>query len=315
MANMSISEAAQRQASVTTSTAQISADEGYRKDSLPPIVNLDYEKYRLEAPDSNTGHVLPGMHKFTSGMNSEPYTAPPPPYSLAGTTPQSVPGTKASPEARRWPPKDENESPKLAHSLPSLSEALKSADAVSPVQNFANPAVQSTQSFADAPRGPGNPFSQPLISTARGSLSSPHDTASIHTLPPPPLPPEARTSSLSKTPSLLQQHSSTSSHFASTFPYGSTLIDPPPPQRSSFSAASPRQGYPFPDPAPVEPPPISTKRIEQKPKHESEKRSHKHESRNYNETIKRHFEVWDAELALKDVSQAVGPFRIMLIII
>ena len=245
------------------------------------------------------------MHKFTSGMSSPSFNLPPPPYSISGSTPQSLSGTVTSPDQRRQSTKDERESPKLVHSLPSLSEALKSAEAISPTQSFVTPSISASipaQSFADAPRGPGNPFFQPLISTARGSFSATLDNQSIHTLPPPPLPPETRISSVSAAPATLLHQKSSASQLANTFPPGSTLVEPPL-LRTSFSGESPRPGYPFPDPNSTEVPLISTKRTaEQKEKHEARKNTYaKPDPGSYNETIKRHFEVWDAELALKDV--------------
>lgn len=284
------------------------------RDALPPINNFDFDKYRMEKVE-HSRFSLPNLNTISKGTLGSPptsYTGPPPPYSSAASannSGQSMSGYISPPESSsRRSTRDEKESPKSTTLLPSISEALQSTDMANPTQSFApnsapGPAVG--QVFGEAPKGPGNPFSQPAApaSALRPSVSSMPDPSSIKTVPPPPAPSDTRQPPIIST--LGSPRSNGALH---------RLSGPMPPTnapsettfRSSFSTQSARPGYPFPDyhtqQNPLPPPSLNAFSFEHQTKIDEPRTPFvKPESRPYNETVKRHLDVYDAELALNDV--------------
>ncbi|KAK6366170.1 hypothetical protein LTR64_008597 [Lithohypha guttulata] len=251
-----------------------------------------------------------------STMSSPPttYSGPPPPYSSAisinGST-QGIPGYMSPPDAvSKRSTRDEKESPSGMPSLPSILEALKSADMAPPAQPFSSvnqhsASVVPPQSFTDAPQGPGNPFSQPTIpaSALKSSFPLTADPSQIKAVPPPPAPPDVRhPPSLNplSSPQLNESHQKLSGLASAAVAPQSDSAPP----RASFSADSTRPGYPFPDYYGPQGP--TTPRISSNFQFEHHNKFD--DSRNpfvkpvsYNETIKRHLDIWDAELALNEI--------------
>lgn len=204
--------------------------------------------------------------------------------------------------------RDEKESPRGANLLPSISEALKSTDMAPPSQTFPSssaPGAKAGQALGEAPKGPGNPFSQPSLpaSALRSSISSMPDSNITKTVPPPPTPPDIRR------PSLLSVMGSPRPSCAQPILSGSLPSTNAPsdtPFRPSYTTEATRPGYPFPDyyvqQAVLPPPSADAINFEPHGKVDEPRNPFvKPETRPYNETVKRHLDVYDAELALNEV--------------
>lgn len=287
--------------------ASLDAAARQHKEALPSIDNLDFEKYRFEQRE--------GRHTSMTGLSSigiprsptSAYSLPPPPYSAGGSKPQSLSGYMSPAQSTsRRSTRDEKESPLGTTSLPSISEALKSTEMNSTPQSYTQqsiPAPNPLPNIANAPRGPGNPFSQSAngTSTMRPPFFSGIDASNtITSLPPPPVPPDNRTlpSALVSSPRLSTSsiRSSTSHH--SGGPAHESIFPPP------FSGDSPSRSYSYSE--------LAAKSAAQKTPHikQKSKLDDPHTSFNkttpprpYHETIKRHLEVYDAELALKELME------------
>lgn len=256
---------------------------------------------------------MPGFTSFQKSALSSPpttYSGPPPPYSSAASVASSVHGMAgyiSPPESNsRRSTRDDKDVSLGATLLPSISEALKSAESPAPqqyaVKSQPNSAV--AQTFADAPTGPGNPFSQPALpaTAPRTSFSAVPEPVSTQ-VPPPPAPPEARPApslhSISSPRPTLTNHRPSGPTVT-----GSQSLESP--FRTSFSTESARPGYPFPDfpnNAPVGTPPTSNSfRFEPLNKPDGQRNPFvKPDPIPYNETVKRHLDVYDAEVALNEV--------------
>lgn len=255
----------------------------------------------------------PNISHMTMSSPSTTYSGPPPPYSSAASMSNSMSGYISPPESNsRRSTRDDKESPLNPTSLPSIHEALNSTDMSTPAQSHnihSAPGSATLASFADAPRGPGNPFSQPIIpaSVLRPPLSSSNampDPSPSKAVPPPPAPPD------SMQPPMLNPLSSprqrTPGHRLSAAS-SSSIVPPDTSFRSTHPAEPARPGYPFSDrhapPASSTPLPSTAFTFEHHGKSEGLRNPFaKSESVPYGETVKRHLEVFDAGLALNDVS-------------
>lgn len=247
-------------------------------------------------------------------MSSPPttYSGPPPPYSSTGSvsnTGQSMSGYISPPESSsQRSTRDKKESPRGVNLLPSISEALKSTDMAPPTQSFppsSAPGATAGQTFGEAPKGPGNPFSQPSApaSALRSSISSMPDSNTMKTVPPPPTPPDIRQPSLL---SIMGSPRLNGAQPALSGPLPSTNAPPDTPFRPSYATEATRPGYPFPDYYAQQPslpsPSIDAFNFEHHAKIDEPRNLFvKPEPRPYNETVKRHLDVYDAELALNEV--------------
>lgn len=284
------------------------------RDSLPSITNLDFAKYRLDKADHNR-YSMPGFTSFQKSALSSPpttYSGPPPPYSSAPSVTGSTHGMAgyiSPPESNsRRSTRDDKDVSSGTTLLPSISEALKSADAVSTApQQYATksqPSSAVAQTFADAPSGPGNPFSQPALppTATRTSFSALPESVSTQ-VPPPPAPPEARPAPLLHGVGSPRSSVANPRPSAPAVPGAQTLESP---FRSSFSTETARPGYPFPDfsaAASAGTPPITNNfRFEPLNKSDGQRNPFiKPDPLPYNETVKRHLDVYDAEVALNEV--------------
>lgn len=283
------------------------------RDLLPSISTLDFEKYRMTKPDATHYSTIPGVSAVKGIMSSPPmtYTGPPPPYSSAASTSMSGPNTSgyhSPPEtSSRRSTRDEKESPN-GNFLPSISEALKNVDVVPPPQqqysSASAPNSAVAQTFTEAPKGPGNPFSQPTIpaSALRSSLSSNSgqpDPSPTKTIPPPPIPPETRAAP----PNIMSSPRTTTSSQRLSAAQPSTNPPIGSPFRTSYGPEISRPGYPFPDyQGPV--PPQNTTGFPSDVAGKFEDARHplpEVSSGPYGDTIKRTLDVFDAELALQEV--------------
>lgn len=262
-------------------------------------------------------YSMPNVNPFAKSTASSPpttYSGPPPPYSSAVSVNSSIQGMSgyiSPPESSsRRSTRDDQESPKGATSLPSISEALQRAEMTSSQSYAATSAPNSAvaQNFADAPRGPGNPFSQPTApaSALRPSFTTVPESSPVKTVPPPPAPPDTRqpppTSTIGSPTPTSASHHRPSGPLSATTPQ----LDPP---RSSYSTDSTRPGYPFPDYPPlhgsVVPPSSSSFHFEHHGKVDDSRNPFvKPDSVPYKETVKRHLDIYDAELALNEVRYA-----------
>lgn len=259
------------------------------------------------------------------------YSGPPPPYSYPSSTVSSAPpgsGYISPPESRRTT-EDEKEGPaSQRQSLPSIQEALSGDKPISYSNSsslnsnpsatsrppYLTPAASTSRSFPEGPSGPSNPFSHPLPPTP-SQHETPYIQPTSHPLPvrseseasrapfPPlssgdPRPPTLNTFPFSKSPhlntgsvphSLPQAHSSLGSD-----------IGPGP-------SSSPRPGAPtYPNQFPYQPHPSSaTSSAYGPPSWEYDERR-KGFSRSgpeppYSDSVKRHLDIYESEMALSDV--------------
>lgn len=287
----------------------------FLRSTLPSISNFDFEKYRLDNTDTSRFPSLSNLHVPKNVISSPPttYSGPPPPYSSAPSVSingHSMSGYASPPESSsRRSTRDEKDSPK-GTLLPSISEALKSADVAPVSQPYSTTSVSISavaQSFADAPKGPGNPFSQPgaPASALRSSISSTSailDPSPIKAVPPPPIPPDTRLNPLNTMSS--PRSTAPVQRYPATLPANSSTLDPP--CRSSYTADANRPGYPFPDyqsnQMPLSQQAPSSFHVEHPSKTDDSRNPFtKSNPPPYGETVKRHLDGFDAELGLNEV--------------
>ena len=250
------------------------------------------------------------------------YSGPPPPYSYAPSTSGSMAGLSgyiSPPESTtRHSTRDEN-SPAGRKSLPSIHEALgdKSLPFSAPLSATAPHAPGSTpstavaQNFPEAPKGPSNPFSQ-APPTFR---ENPFSTQNQPVPPPPPPPPDLQPSkpSFSSAPTAESrpvapqtpaQPSSPRSVAPSTFRPSFNAQSETSVPRSPLHGEQPRQPYSFPSLSTVPPSGYTSE-----PYHfssgskfqDSRPQFPRGSELSYGETVKRHLDVFDAELGLNEV--------------
>lgn len=298
---------------------------------------------RSERIDPHRFPLASGLSVSTAPLGSPTtiYSGPPPPYSSASSitgSSQALPGYISPPDtSSRRSTRDEKESPCANKSLPSISEALRTADMtpssgpIPTTQSYSYTSAPSSavgQSFADAPKGPGNPFFQPPppavtgLKTSFSSTTGPQDSSPVKAVPPPPQPPAP--SEVQSTPTFGTSRSPRLNHPPPPPPplktntsnlTGFQSRQEPPIFRSPFEVEQPRPGYPFPDyhntPS-SQPPSTSNFHFEHHGKFENQNnpfvKNQPHVP--YTETVKRHLDVFDAELALKEV-WPFHPFYVM----
>ena len=275
-------------------------------DALPSISHLELDKIKTDRPDHPKLGIMNGLNISTAplGSPSTVYSGPPPPYSYASSTATSIPGMQgyiSPPESTtRRSTRDDKDSP-TRNSLPSIHEALGA-----PLSATAQPLPGSTPStavnhcFPDGPKGPTNPFSQPPPSFRDNLFTSqpaPNPPAPPDPHSKPPIsqgfahPPSPRSSGSSAFRSGPLASSTFSGHTEQTrprsppqpdssrHPYSISQFSNPPSGYSSepFQFTS---GSKFPDDLPGFP----------------------RGPEPYGDTVKRHLEVFDAELGLNEVS-------------
>jgi hypothetical protein len=263
-----------------------------------------------------------GLNISTAPMGSPMYSGPPPPYSygpsMTGPTTGGLSGYISPPESTtRRSTRDEKESPAVRKSLPSIHEALggdKSLPFSAPLsatasyQTGSTPSTAVAQHFPEAgPKGPSNPFSQPPPTFRENFFST-------QSQPVPPPPPDLQQSkpsfpSVTSEPrsagvqSLTQPSSPRSgppSSFRPAFNAQAESVGP----RSPVHSEPPGQSYHFPSLS--NPPPAG---YTSEPYHFSsgskfqEQRSPfpRAPEVSYGDTVKRHLDVFDAELGLNEV--------------
>lgn len=262
-----------------------------------------------------------------SPTTSTTYSGPPPPYSSSGSTVGLAPGMSgyiSPPHSTRRSTRDEKDSPTLpAKSLPSIHEALgdnraipfsSPAAVVPPPQQSHHsltvpPSAAQPFPFPDAPKGPSNPFSQPIPppSTAReAAYSSQPPSVAAHY--------EAQTSRSSfpmintsePIPQSAQHHAYPQSprHAPGQPSSNYTNGYDNAPAQSPHNYPTPRSSYPYsssgypPPPRSYQPP--EPAKLEHTPRLEDHRGSFSKDPP-YAENVKRELDVYDAETALKDI--------------
>ena len=299
------------------------------RDTLPSISHLDLDHLKSERNDHSRYYLMNGLSISTAPLSSPTTThsGPPPPYSCAPSTAGSATGISgyiSPPESTtRRSTRDEMESPGLRKSLPSIHEALgdKSISFAAPLSASSQPPQSSSsaapgQPFPDAPRGPVNPFSQPsgpppvlkdVFAPSYKSSSNPSEMQPSRPSFSPTSNPDPRQP--------VSQHfgypGSPRSHPATTF-RSSSLANTSfsnnenPPPRSPPTFDQPRSGYSFPQYSSGPPPsfPTASEPFQFSAGPKPEERGPYPRPGNeaiYGETVKRHLDVFDAEMGLGEV--------------
>lgn len=251
------------------------------------------------------------------------YSGPPPPYSCGPSTMGSASGLSgyiSPPESTtRRSTRDERESPGLRKSLPSIHEALGDRSmslsgplsASSQQQPLPTPTTTVGQSYTEGPKGPANPFSQssgPPPPVLRDVFSAPPKTAATPLEKPPIVsadprqpvsqhfgypgsprsnpPPAFRSSSLTNTSfTNHNDHPSATSPQAYDPPKQSYLFPP-------FGGSAPSNGAPAHEPVQLG---AGAKSDLQRPSYA------RAEDVQFSDTVKRHLDVFDAELGFNEV--------------
>ena len=151
----------------------------WNRDALPSINHLDLDKSNGDRVDPSRFSIMAGLNISTAPLPSPTtiYSGPPPPYSYASTTTVAAPvqtGYISPPEPPRLAAHEDKEVAASRQSLPSISEALGQDKAMAfappiataqppptPHQPLLTPSSAVGHSFPDGPVGPSNPFSQP----------------------------------------------------------------------------------------------------------------------------------------------------------
>ncbi|KIW17650.1 hypothetical protein PV08_04845 [Exophiala spinifera] len=302
--------------------------DGLYRDTLPPISHLDLDAIKSDSNGQSRFTMLNGLSISTAPMSSPTttmYSGPPAPYSCAPSTAGSASGLSgyiSPPESTtRRSTRDERESPGLRKSLPSIHEALGDRSmslsgplpAASQQPLLATPTTTVGQSFPDGPKGPANPFSQPpgpapvlrdvfAAPAKNGSLpdkppipsADPRQPVSQHfgypgSPPSQPPPPAFRSSSLANT-----SFSNHNDHLPATSPQS---YDPPKTQYPlpQFGASATSN-------VPVQHEPVQfgagTKGDLSRPPYS------RPDDIQFSDSVKRHLDVFDAELGFNEISEA-----------
>jgi hypothetical protein len=261
-----------------------------------------------------------------SPTTSTIYSGPPPPYSssvsTAGPT-SGMSGYISPPHSTQRSTRDEKESPVLpAKSLPSIHEALgdnrsmpfsSPAAVVPPPQqshhSLSAPNTAVGQAFPDAPKGPSNPFSQPVqppSATRDATYSSQPSATAVHYEPQPPRSSFPMINTSEPVHHTAQHHSYPQSprhgpaHAPSHYSNGYDNV----PARSPHTYPTPRSSYVF---SSGTYPPLPRTYQQPEPahlehtKHPEDHRPSFSKDPPYAENVKRELDVFDAETALKDI--------------
>ncbi|EXJ64981.1 hypothetical protein A1O7_01320 [Cladophialophora yegresii CBS 114405] len=304
------------------------------RDTLPSISHLDLENIRSEKNDLSRFSIGNGLSISTGSLASPTasmYSGPPPPYSCAPSTGGSASGLTgyiSPPESTtRRSTRDEKESPDFRKSLPSIQEALADKPMAFPTtlpgssqhQSLPTPSTAMAPSFSEGPKGPVNPFSQSAVAPVLRDVFSGQPK-------PVPTPTETQTSKPAFPPvSALDPRQPVSQHFG--YP-GSPRTQPSSAFRSSSlsntsftthnevsQAKSPRTHEPprqqmpysaFNNAAPTTYPATSEPyQFSAGPKPEEQRAFPKPVNETlYSDTVKRHLEVFDAEMGLNEINEA-----------
>ena len=263
-----------------------------------------------------------GLNISTAPLGSPTtvYSGPPPPYSYAPSTTASTTGLSgyiSPPESTtRRSTRDEKDSPNGRQSLPSIHEALGDKSlpfgtplsATAPQHPGSTPSTAVTQNFPEAPKGPANPFSQPPPTFRENPFSTQHQPV------PPPPPPEPQQTKPAFTPVSQESRPPASQSYAqpssprsvapSTFRPAFSAVNESAAPHSPVHPEQPRQSYSFPSLS-NQPPTGYTS----EPYHFSSSSKYQDQRTpfprgpdlSYGDTVKRHLDVFDAELGLNEV--------------
>ena len=273
-----------------------------------------------------------GLNISTAPLHSPntAFSGPPPPYSYAPSTAAPTSGLSGyiSPpqSTTRWSIRDDKDSPngdsRTRQSLPSIHEALgdKSLPFATPLSATATqhpgstPSTAVIQNFPEAPKGPLNPFSQPTPALRESNLSNQNQ-------PVPPPPPDLQPSKSSFTvvssqdsrqpaPQNIPQPSSPRPGAPPLFQskYDAQTESAPP--RSPIHPDHNRQPYSFPSltTQPSASYPREPYQFTGGSKYREPTPFAQGPDASYGEAVKRHLDVFDAELGLNEVC---GPLHVL----
>jgi hypothetical protein len=279
----------------------------YNSDVLPSINHLDLDKMKTDRPDQPKYGVMNGLNISTAPLPSPNtiYSGPPPPYtysSSVGSAP-GMPGYISPPESTtRRSTKDEKESP-VRNSLPSIQEAL-GAPLSAQHPPGSTPSTAITQHFPEAPRGPSNPFSQPPPTFRDSSFPGQAPPASNSTLEMPPKPAAPMGFPQQPSPRSAGQSAFHSSQLLGSS-FSNTVEAPRPRSPPPAPAEAPRQPYAFSS--------LDSRNGYSNEPYQFTAGSKLPDARSglpraqepYGDTVKRHLEVFDAELGLNEVCSLI----------
>ena len=284
--------------------------------TLPPISHLDLDKIKTDRGDEPRYPLMNGLNVSNAPLASPTmYSGPPPPYSYAQPANSSADphsGYISPPESMtRRSTREEKETPAGRTCLPSIHEALAAPlSATVPHPPTSTPSTAATQSFPEAPKGPSNPFSQP-ISAFRDSVYQHSLQNQSH---------EAPKSAFPSTPTESRPPVSQSfTHIGSPRAKAAPSFRLGPPTTSTFNNNSEPARRPSPPPLSVELPrssftfPASSQppssyagepyRFSAGSKSQDPQSSYAQPpDRSHGDTVKRHLDVFDAEMSLSEVS-------------
>ena len=311
----------------------------HHREALPSISHLDLAKINVDKVDHQRLHSMPGLSISTvvpcSPITNSQYSGPPPPYSyassLVGHAP-TIPAYISPPETARPTVRDEKDFPHSQQSLPSIQEALGGQDKImafaTPVtsahnapsfhQSLPTPSSAGRSSFPEPPSGPSNPFSQPPpINLLAREPVAPREVEA----------PTAAFAMINSTEPRSQTSQgfgmARSPGFSTSFipPGYSSIHRPQPPHHGSTPAPSPRNlGHhrsSFAFSTQMSNPPASkfpstgdAARYNPTSRFDEAQAFHPHSGvgTSYGESVKRHLDVFDTELALNEVLSAMPPF-------
>ena len=267
------------------------------------------------------------------GSPNTTYSGPPPPYSYA----PSNTGSSSAPSGRLSPPdscrrslREDKGSPATSMSLPSIYEALgdngisyptapapSMSAPISQPTNSAPPSAMS-QNFADPPKGPANPFSQPVApaSAYRDSSSANQNIPSQIPRSQEVRPSRPAFTSVNETDRRAQSSQTSEParsprlNAASIYPSGlhnRPGLDPVQDMRSPCTLGLPRSDFTFQlsysnGQSPFTPGAESLQFERPLKAEHAGSAFHSHDpTRPYGDSVKRHLDVYDAELALDEV--------------
>ncbi|KAG9776999.1 hypothetical protein KCU88_g4668, partial [Aureobasidium melanogenum] len=316
-------------------------DAGARpRDTLPPISHLDMAKLNNEKNDHARFSLTNGLSISTAPLASPTtamYPGPPPPYSSAAPATGSngaMSGYISPPESTtRRSTRDDGVSPAVSKSLPSIHEALGGdqpiafsgpLSATTQHQSLSTPSTAAPPSFSEGPKGPANPFSQPpagppvlrdVFSGSQTNGMAPSDSQTTAPSYPPTTAPDPRQpvsqhfgypgSPRSQPPSTFRSSSLANTSFNNhndQQPAASPQTYEPPRQ--------PPQSFPSYNNAPattVPPPPHEPfHKFSAVPKPPDPRATYRKTSDDvqYSETVKRHLDVYDAQLGFNEIGEA-----------
>lgn len=299
------------------------------RDVLPSIKHLELDKLKTERIDHQRYPMMATSAPLGSPATSTIYSGPPPPYSSAVSTAGPTPGMSgyiSPPHSTRRSTRDEKDSPVLpAKSLPSIHEALgdnrslpfSSPTAVVPPpqqshHSLSAPNTAVGQTFPDAPKGPSNPFSQPVPhpSNAREvPFNSQSSAPTVHYDSQPPRSSFPMINTSEPVPHTSQNHGYPLSprhapgHTPSQYSNGYDNI----PAQSPHTYPTPRSSYQFSSGS--YPPPSRTYQQSEPAhfehvKHLGDHRTSFSKDPPYADNVKRELDVFDAETALKEITES-----------